>query len=217
MSENLSAYTVPGEWFEKSVNVDPFKKVVGLRKADGTEVLLPDSPDDYWYGGGYSKGYSLSEVQETVLPLSNSGARQLESFFEDFLIKRRWRDVGQLAERYDCHWLALWLTSQVDENTTADTTLDMADKVILEGDRFVLPVNSERMAVIGGLCMLGATPFAEAYHSFVSLSNTEALQATGMHGAVALTSQEDTLRYYQETSDTHLKISRTDIGVFTRL
>ena len=216
MPEALNAYVVPSYWYEKHVKVEPYQMVVGLRRPDGSDVLLPDSPRDYRYGGGYSCGYSKTDIREHSLPLEPEASAKLVSFFDDFLIKLRWRDMGILAERYDCHWLASWLTSQIDGESTTTETLDIADSIVMNGIRTELPLEAAKVGVIGGLCVASKLPaYAEAYHSFVSIGNGDALQAAGMHGAVAIASQADTFTYFQETTDLIPRFANTGLDVFT--
>ena len=214
MPEALTALTVPGEWWDTSVDVPPFEKIVGL-VAHEQEILLPDRAKDYWYGGGYHDGYSKHDIAETALVLSDTTSKQLVDFFERFLMERGWRDVGLLSERYDCHWLAQWVKGKITEEVTTDLTLDAAEQVILRGEKHDEPLYGEQIGVIGGLCLSHAEPYAEAHHSFIALDETTALQATGMHGAIILASQTDTLKYYRETSWASRRIEKAGIGVFT--
>lgn len=214
MSEPLIALTVPGEWWDTSVDVPPFEKIVGL-VAPEQEILLPDSAKDYWYGGGYHDGYSKQDITERPLALSDAASNQLVDFFDRFLMEMRWRDVGRLSERYDCHWLAHWVKGKITKEVTTDFTLNAAEQVILQGEKCDKPLSGEQIGVIGGLCLSQAVPYAEAHHSFIALDETTALQATGMHGAIALASQSDTLKYYRETSWSSRRIEKAGIGVFT--
>lgn len=214
MLETLTALTVPGEWDEKSLNLPPFEKIVGL-SADNQELLLPDNPKEYWYGGGYREGYSKQEVTERTLSLSNNTGQQLVQFFDQFLLKMQWRDIGILSEKYDCHWLANWLKGVTADEATTDYTLKVADETILNGVRIDKPLVNEQIGVIGGLCLSQSEPYAEAHHSFIALDETYALQATGMHGAIAIATQSDTLRYYQETSWASMCIEEAGIDVFS--
>jgi hypothetical protein len=214
MSKALVALTVPGEWWDTSVDIPPFEKIVGL-VAPEQEILLPDRAKDYWYGGGYRDGYSKHDIAERPLALSDTGNKQLVVFFERFLMQMGWRDVGRLSERYDCHWLAHWVKGKITEEVTIDYTLDAAEQVILQSNKCDKPLCSEQIGVIGGLCLSQAEPYAEACHSFIALDVTNALQATGMHGAIAIASQADTLKYYREASWASLRIEKAGIGVFT--
>lgn len=215
MSESLTALTVPGKWFDTSVDAPPFDKIIGLATSDGTEVMLPNSPRDYWYGGGYHEGYSKSDITERPLPLSGTPATQLLRFFNHLLLEMGWRDIGRLSERYDCHWLAHWLKGSLDETDTTDFTLEIAEAIIIHGEKSAQPLTDEQIGVIGGLCLSQGEPYAEAHHSFFALNETDALQVTGMHGAVAIATQADTLKYYRETAWASQRIERAGIGLFT--
>lgn len=215
MSNTLRALTVPGEWYEKSVDIPPFKKIVGL-SAGEAEILLPDSPRDYWYGGGYREGYSKSDIEELPLPLSEAIGQRLVAFFQEFLMKRQWRDIGRLAAAYDCHWIALWLKGEIDESKDTENSLDLAEEIMLQGRKVDLPISREEIGIIGGLSLSKAALFAEAHHSFVGLDETDALQATGVHGAIAIATQADTFKYFQETSWLSPRLASAGMNVFSR-
>lgn len=206
-----SVLTVPGEWAESfRVDLPAPQKVVGLVMSSGSEILVPDDPNDYMFWHGYSSGFSRSDVAEVPIILSPQTGKRLENFFKDLLIGERWTGMSRLAEKYDCHWFTQWLKGRIHEHVTLDETLDMSEDTILQNQKVDLPIPSEQIGVIGSL----SGSYAEAYHSFVGVNDTEALHAIGIHGAVVLTAQQDALHYYRLLAQLPPPINDRELEVY---
>lgn len=198
MAEALTLFTVPSKWgLHSSVREGTnLQKVVGVLTPDEREIWLPDSPNDYWHSGGYSGGYSRKEAEAKRISIQDALAEKLVSFFEGQLLEMRWRDVGRTAERYDCHWFGFWMKGLLDRGNTTDDSYQMAKSVISNGT----PVETVPPGEIG---VVGVSFGRAAYpeHTYIGLDETSCIQVNGMHDAVTIAPQAETIQHYTEISE----------------
>lgn len=199
MSETMNLFTVKDRWQYTPFGIytPPFDKIVGLTASDGRDLWVPDKSSDYINGSGYSNGFSHKEVVEKEVDIGSVLVARLAEFFEDYLLEQRWFDANRTAEKYDCSWFAFWLKEMISGDASTDDSLDLAQDLISRGNIENRSLRLGEVGILGGSSEYHG-PWVD--HSFIGVDETTGLQAMGMHGPIALASQDATVWCYMETS-----------------
>lgn len=202
MSEKMPIFTIPDVVKNKSSVSDTIelRKVVGLIAPDGREIWAPDAPGKKGYRGSYARGYSRADVAESGLELGARFHAKFARFFNEAVAKPESVPRNDVIHTYDCHWLAFWMMNLLDSDHTLDDSLYLAKQRIKAS---IGPQTGLELGEIGVLgCNTDRKPMA--VHSFVGLRNGLGLQAMGICGPIAITTQDLTLQHYDEIAQEHL-------------
>lgn len=166
--------------------------VVGRR-----ELWLPNDPGSYKGVGGYNNGYDRDEAVTRRLRLGNM-ADKFTRFFEEFLIGRGWAFGLEYQEgeeiKYNCDGVALWLTGQ-QEDWDLKAAKGRMEATIEDGSRL-----RTELLELGGIAAIGArkttTHRTVSMHSYAALGGGMAVQASGAHGTVVISSEHESRAHY---------------------
>jgi hypothetical protein len=212
MSESLTAFCVPDKWqLKSSVSDTILLKIVGLIALNGEELWLPDSPKAYRHKGGYSDGYSTTDIQETLLPFQGDYADKLANFFRVPLLQKRWYDIGLNREVYDCHWFGGWMRGLINLDHSTRNSLAVAAATIKEG-AISTNVPEGAIGIIGGKTGDEVDPD----HTYMGLDEQYGLQVMGIHGAVTIAPQAATIQHFRENSFLYPYVNQENYGLYVR-
>ena len=216
MTETVPIFTVTDEWTLNSSVKDstPFDIVVGTIAPNGKELWLPNDPSNYKYGGGYSDGYSFSDVKESSITLPVDMSVRFTEFFKKLLIKRNWVDIEYSEEKYNCHWFAYWLDGQINHRYSSRFIDSRANMILRGGTLLDKQLKLGEIGVLG--CVSQSFDMAYAEHSMIGLNGNNVLQVMGLHGAVAISPQSETIQHFREISDSQTYRDTSDFGLYIK-
>jgi hypothetical protein len=182
------------------------RAIVGMSKPEGGELWVPTGGK----GPAYAD-YSAWDSIEQVLPLDDTLAERLVSFFEGCLLPNV-HMTKTIPGKWDCHSFALWMQGQI----TDPEAIDLDETEAIENARVQAGVKIKPHALkLGELGIIGGRNKKDAVadHSVIGLDKGRGLQALGRHRPLIIANHERVAQHYRNVSRS--KFSDREYGMYT--
>lgn len=165
--------------------------IVGISQPEGSELWVPTGGR----GPAYDD-YDPGDTSERQLPLDDTHAERLASFFERCLLPNVHR-TRMVPGKWDCHSFALWMVGEITDPESIDLSRTEAiEYARMRTARKIEPhkLKLGELGLVGGRNEHGVV----ADHSVIGLGRGRSLQVLGTHGLLIIANNERTVRHYQE-------------------